>query len=99
MEAGFIRVGGAGEGEGRAEDALVVGGARGEDDAGGGGKMGFEEVGEEKRAEDMDGVDGWEAVGGEFLTGQGEADAGVMKKVGDGEMKGRPGTSECADGG
>ena len=97
MEAGFEGLGGAGEGEGGAEDAVVVGGARGEDNAGGGGKMRFEEVGEEKGAEEIDSVDSWEAVGSKFLTRQGGADAGVMKEVGDGEMKGRPGTSEGAD--
>lgn len=37
MEAGFEGVGGAGEGEGAAEDAVMVGRARGENNAGGGG--------------------------------------------------------------
>ena len=69
MEAGFQGVGDAGEGEGGAEDAVVACGAGGEDDAGGGGEMRFEEVGEQEGAEHVEGVDGWEAVGCEFLTG------------------------------
>ena len=100
VEAGFQGVGGAAEGECGAEDAVVVGGARGEDDAGGGGEVRFEEVGQEKGAEEIDSVESWEAVDGEFLTRQRGADAGVVKKIADGEMKGRrPGTSEGADGG
>ena len=67
MEAGFKGAGGAGEGEAGAEDAVVVGGARGEDNAGGRGEMRFEEVGEEEGAEEVDDVDGWEAVGSEVL--------------------------------
>ena len=99
MEAGFEGVGGAGEGEGGAEDAVVVGGARGEDNAGGRGEMRLEEVGKEEGAEEVDSVDSWEAVGSEILARQGGADAGVVKEVGDGEVKVRPGASEDVDGG
>ena len=78
----------------------MVGGALGEDDAGGRGEMRLEEVGQEEGAEEVDDVDGWQAVGSEVLTRRGGADAGVVKEMGDGEVKGRrPGVDGGVDGG
>ena len=61
--------------------------------------MRFEEVGEEEGAEEVDRVDGWEAVGSEVSARLGGPDAGVVKEVGDWEVKGRPGAGEGVDGG
>ena len=68
MEAGLEGVGSAGQGESGAEDAVVMGRARGEDDAGSRGEMRFEEVSEEEGAEEVGSVDGWEAAGSKFLA-------------------------------
>lgn len=59
--------------------------------------MRFEEVGEEEEAQEVDGVDGWKAVGSKLLARQRGADAGVVKKMGDGEVKRRPRSSEGVD--
>ena len=68
MEARFEAVDSLGKGESGAEDAVVVGGARGEDDAGSRGEIRFEEVGKEKGAEEVDSVNSGEAVGSKVLA-------------------------------
>lgn len=61
--------------------------------------MRFEEVGEEEGAEEVDSVDSWKAVGSKVLARLGGADAGVVKEVGNREVKRRPRSSKGVDGG